>query len=278
MSSPLPSSSADAVTASNPAPAQRLRLTISYDGRPFQGWQSQAHRDTIQDRIEKAFSALCAGKRISVHGSGRTDAGVHALGQVAHADVPATIRHSPERWMLALNAHLPAEIRVQAVRAVSVNFHARFTAQGKIYRYRIWNAPVLPPLEYGRAWHFPQPLDLAVMTQAAALLVGRHDFAGFAARRARPDEDTVRTIYDVRIRRRGPLLTLTFQGSGFLYKMVRLMTGTMVRCAQHRAELDWVKRLLAEPGTAVKTSFAAPAEGLYLVRVIYRSADPHQDG
>jgi tRNA pseudouridine38-40 synthase len=249
---------------------QRLRLTISYDGRPFQGWQSQAHRDTIQDRIEKAFCSLCAGERISVHGSGRTDAGVHALGQIAHADVPASIRHSPERWILALNAHLPPEIRVRVVRRVSTNFHARFTAQGKIYRYRIWNAPVLPPLEYGRAWHFPQPLDLERMTQAAALLAGRHDFAGFAARRARPGEDTVRILYDVSIRRQGALITLHFHGSGFLYKMVRLMTGTLVRCAQHRAELDWIERLLQEPAGAVKTSFAAPADGLYLVRVLYR--------
>ena len=257
-----------------PAPpareTQRLRLTISYDGGPFQGWQSQAHRDTIQDRIEKAFSALIAGERISVHGSGRTDAGVHALAQVAHADVPASVRHPPERWILSLIAHLSPQIRVQAVRFVSNDFHARFTAQGKVYRYRLWNAPVLPPFELGRAWHFPSPLDLETMQRAVALLVGRHDFSGFAARRARPGEDTVRTIRNITIRRQGALVTLNFQGDGFLYKMVRLMTGTLVRCAQHRAELSWIKHLLAEPAGASKTSFAAPADGLYLVRVLYR--------
>jgi tRNA pseudouridine38-40 synthase len=245
-------------------------LTISYDGRPFQGWQSQAHRDTIQDRIENALSALCAGGRISVHGSGRTDAGVHALAQVAHADVPASIRHPPERWILALNAHLPPEIRVLAVRVVPADFHARFDATGKVYRYRIWNAPVLPPFELGRAWHFPNPLDFEMLNRAAHLLVGRHDFAGFAARRSRPGENTVRTIRDISIRRRGALVTLSFHGDGFLYKMVRLMTGTLVRCAQHRAGLDWVQGLLAEPAGATKTSFAAPADGLYLVRVLYR--------
>jgi tRNA pseudouridine38-40 synthase len=249
---------------------RRLRLTISYDGCPYQGWQSQAHRDTIQDRIESAFGALCAGTRIAVHGSGRTDAGVHALAQVAHADVPAAFSHAPERWILALNAHLPPQIRVLEVRFVPAAFHARFDTTGKTYRYRIWNAPVLPPFELGRAWHFPQELDLDLMRAGAAHLVGRHDFAGFAARRSRPGEDTVRTIYSVNIRRRGPLITLTYQGDGFLYKMVRLMTGTLVRCGQHRADVSWITRLLTAPVGITKTSFAAPAEGLYLVRVTYR--------
>ena len=250
-------------------PTRRLRLTISYDGSPFQGWQSQAHRDTIQDRIENAFASLCAGTRISVHGSGRTDAGVHAIAQAAHADVPASIRHTPERWIAALNAHLPREIRVDSVRFVPDTFHARFTTLGKVYRYRIWNAPVLPPFELGRAWHFPDELDIDTMKNGAALLIGRHDFAGFAARRPRPAENTVRTIRDIAIRRRGALLTLTFAGDGFLYKMVRLMTGTLVRCGQHRATIDWISQLLANPSGTVKTSFAAPADGLYLVRVLY---------
>jgi tRNA pseudouridine38-40 synthase len=248
---------------------RRLRLIIAYDGGPFQGWQSQAHRDTIQDRIESAFGAICGGARIAVHGSGRTDAGVHALAQVAHADVPATFAHSPERWVLALDAHLPPQIRVLAVRFVRGDFHARFGTTGKTYRYRIWNAPVLPPVEFGRAWHFPSEIDLTAMQAAAALLAGRHDFAGFAARRSRPGEDTVRTIRSVNIKRRGPLITLTFQGDGFLYKMVRLMTGTLVRCGQHRADIGWITRLLAGPAGITKTSFAAPAEGLYLVRVNY---------
>ncbi len=252
-----------------PDPTRRLRLTISYDGRPFQGWQSQSHRDTIQDRVESAFRALCGGEKVHVHGSGRTDAGVHALAQVAHADVPATIIHTPERWISALNAHLPPQIRIIAVRFVPAGFHARFTTAGKVYRYRIWNAPVLPPFEVGRAWHFPQPLDLEIMRRGAALLLGRHDFAGFAARRARPAEDTVRTIQDLTIRRRGDLITLTVQGDGFLYKMVRLITGTLVRCGQHRAEIQWIENLLSTPAATIKTSFAAPADGLYLVRVLY---------
>ena len=122
---------------------RRLRLRIAYDGRPFQGWQSQARGDTVQDRLEAAFAKLVGGERVALHGSGRTDAGVHARGQVAHADVPAAWRHDAERSRAALNAHLPPEIRVLEVRFVSGTFHARYSAQGKIYRYRIWNDPVL---------------------------------------------------------------------------------------------------------------------------------------
>ncbi len=252
----------------HPAP-RRLRLTVAYDGRPFDGWQSQARGNTIQDHLETAFGRLCGGARIPVHGSGRTDAGVHALGQVAHADVPDRTRHPPERWRAALNAYLPAEIRVVDVRFPRPDFHARFAARGKIYRYRIWNGPVLDPLEQGRAWHFPNPLDLTTLRQAAERLVGEHDFAGFSANRGKPDENTVRKIRRIAIRRRSTLLTLDFEGDGFLYKMVRLLTGSIVRCAQGRAPLAWVDELLTAKGA--KTSFAAPANGLYLVRVLYAS-------
>jgi tRNA pseudouridine38-40 synthase len=253
----------------------RLRLKIAYDGGPFQGWQSQSHGDTVQDRLEAAFAALCAGVRIPVHGSGRTDAGVHALGQVAHADVPGASQHSPARWVAALNAHLPPQIRVMAVRPAPSTFHARFSARGKVYRYRIWNAPVLPPLETGRAWHVPSKLDLGVMQTAAASFLGRHDFARFAANRGTAPEDTHRTIHRADIRRRaGGLVTLEVQGDGFLYKMVRLMTGQLVRCGQGRAAPDSIAQLLAEPQLAPKVSFAAPAEGLCLVRVLYGSQLP----
>ena len=248
--------------------SNRLRLTVAYDGRPFAGWQSQARGNTIQDHLETAFSKLCGGPRIPVHGSGRTDAGVHAVGQVAHADVPDRTRHAPERWRGALNSYLPAEIRVMAVRFASADFHSRFDARGKVYRYRIWNAPVLAPLQNGRAWHFPEALDLGTLQRASELLLGRHDFAGFAASRGKPDENTVRTIRRIAIRRRSSLITMDYEGDGFLYKMVRLLTGTLIRCAQGRVSSEWISELLAVNGK--KTSFAAPAEGLYLMRVIYK--------
>lgn len=251
---------------------RRLRLTVAYDGRPFCGWQSQAGKGSVQDALEAALAALNGGARIPVHGSGRTDAGVHALAQSAHADVPR--RDMPPRaWVAALNAHLPPEIRVTRCQWAGPDFHARFSAQGKRYIYRIWNSPVLPPLELGRAWQVPQQLDLARLRAAAARLTGTHDFGGFAANRGVPCPDTVRTVHSIDVKgRAGGLITLTFEGNGFLYKMVRLLTGSLVRVAIGRAEPEWLSGLLepAQPGTPrVKTNFAAPAEGLYLARVFY---------
>lgn len=251
---------------SAPAELERLRLTIAYDGRPFRGWQSQATRDGIQDHLEAAFEKLC-GYRIVVNGSGRTDAGVHALAQVAHVNVPRRARE-PKRWILALNAGLPPEIRVLKVQRVKDTFQARFSAKGKVYLYRIWTGPAMHPLEIGRAWHVPVELDLDLLRQAAARLTGRHDFASFAANRGHVVPDTVRTITAIEVRRRGPLLTLRFRGEGFLYKMVRLLTGSIIRCAQGRAPVQWLDDLLKSKG-ATKTHFVAPAEGLYLEKVIY---------
>ena len=249
-----------------PSP-QRLRLTVAYDGSPFAGWQSQASGNGVQDHLEAAFAKLCGGDRLVIHGSGRTDAGVHARGQVAHIDVPDVARHTLERWRGALNAHLPSQIRVLDVRLAPAGFHARFTTTGKIYRYRIWNSPVLSPFESGRAWHFPNPLDSAVLNEVSQRFVGEHDFAAFSANRGKPVESTVRTIRRVTARRQRELITLEYEGDGFLYKMVRLLTGALVRCAQGRADVDWITRLLQ--GYAGKNSFAAPAEGLYLLRVLY---------
>ncbi|HZR06114.1 MAG TPA: tRNA pseudouridine(38-40) synthase TruA [Candidatus Udaeobacter sp.] len=246
--------------------SQRLKLIIAYDGTPFAGWQSQSHRNTIQDHVERAFEHV-VGKPVRVHGAGRTDAGVHALAQCAHADLPNG-RLSAARWMEALNALLPPTIRILRCQSVSKNFHARISAKGKIYRYRIWVAPVLPPFEYHRAWHIPRPMDLQILKRAAKQFVGTHDFAGFAANRGKKEKSSVRTIYSVRIRREGPALTIEFDGGGFLYKMVRLIVGSLVNCALGKMRIEDVTVRLGsgQPGPA---RFAAPAEGLYLVRVRY---------
>ena len=252
---------------------RRLKLTIAYDGRPFCGWQSQAGKGSVQDALEAALATLNGGERIALHGSGRTDAGVHALTQAAHADVPTERLSTPGQWIAALNAHLPPEIRVMRCQWAKADFHARFDAKGKRYVYRIWNGPVLPPLELGRAWHVFHPLDMARLHAAAEILKGKHDFGGFAANRGVPCPDTVRTIQRIDIKGRpGGLISLTFKGDGFLYKMVRLLAGSMVRVAQGKAELEWLASLLEppQPGSPrLKTSFAAPAEGLYLARVFY---------
>jgi tRNA pseudouridine38-40 synthase len=169
---------------------------------------------------------------------------------------------------MALNANLPHEIRVLRVNHAPADFHARFSAQGKVYVYRIWNGPVLHPLEIGKAWHVPGLVDLDLLRAGTDILTGTHDFAGFAASRGKAERDTVRTITEMQVRQRGPLLTLRVEGPGFLYKMVRILTGSLVRCAQGRAELDWLRDLLKSKDAA-KSNFAAPAEGLYLERVLY---------
>jgi tRNA pseudouridine38-40 synthase len=246
--------------------SQRLKLTIAYDGTPFAGWQSQSHRNTIQDHLERAFKRI-TGQRICVHGAGRTDSGVHALAQCAHADVAGKTL-TPERWMRALNGLLPPTIRVLRSQAVSQTFHARFSAKGKIYRYRIWSAPVLPPLEYKRAWHVTTPLDPTVIKSASLRFVGRHDFAGFAANGGRRETETVRTIHSITVRRRGPGLTIDFDGDGFLYKMVRLIVGALVQCATGRKSLGDIAKT-PSAGRASTGRLVAPAHGLFLVRVRY---------
>jgi tRNA pseudouridine38-40 synthase len=239
----------------------RLRLLIAYDGSGFRGWQSQAGGQTVQDHLEAAFKTLC-GERIVVHGSGRTDAGVHALGQCAHVEVNREMD-----WRTALNGNLPREIRVLRCVRARGNFHARFSAKGKIYQYRIWNGDVLSPFELRRAWHLAGPLNLEAMREAARAFEGRHDFQMFAANRGQAEKDTTRNIHSVSLRKKGPVITVRFHGDGFLYKMVRLMTGALVKTGQGRAPVESIASYLE--GGAGKCSYAAPAEGLYLMRVIY---------
>ena len=248
--------------------AARLKLVVAYDGAPFSGWQSQPNRNAIQDHLENAFAKICS-ERVTVHGAGRTDAGVHALAQVAHADIPQR-RYSAERWLAALNGLLPQTIRIMRCRFVSDSFHARFSAKGKIYRYRIWNADVVPPLENGRVWHVREPLGRVKVAAAAALFVGRHDFRGFAANRGAAVSDTMRTIRSVRVRHSGSLISIEFEGEGFLYKMVRMIVGASVHVALDKTSLSEIRHRL-EKNTRPNSSsrVVAPAAGLFLIRVRY---------
>jgi tRNA pseudouridine38-40 synthase len=245
--------------------SRRLKLIVAYDGAPFAGWQSQSHGNTVQDHLERAFERV-SGEAVRVHGAGRTDAGVHALAQCAHVDVLKFL--AADRWIKALNALLPPAIRVLSCRYVSKDFHARLSAKGKIYRYRIWIAPILPPLEYRRAWHVARPLDMGILKTAAKHFVGTHDFAAFAANRGKPEPRTIRTINSVRVRQKGPCVTIEFDGDGFLYKMVRLMVGALVKCAHGKMRIEEIISRL-HSGKVGSARFAAPAEGLYLVRVRY---------
>jgi len=245
---------------------RRLKLIVSYDGSEFAGWQSQRHGNTIQDAIERSLSTI-SGYQVVLAGAGRTDAGVHALGQCAHADVAAGKLDAGE-WLKALNATLPPAIRILRARLTGGEFHARFSARAKLYRYRISTDAVLSPFENGRAWHITRPLEFAVLSDAAALFVGRHDFAAFSAKRGKPEPNTVRSIESVRVRRRGQLISLEFCGDGFLYKMVRMMVGALVRHASGKGPRDAIQERLEHP-TRQGAAFVAPAHGLYLVSVRY---------
>ena len=216
--------------------SQRLKLTVAYDGAAFAGWQSQAHRNTVQDTLEHAFQKISR-THIRVHGAGRTDAGVHALAQCAHVDLPDR-RLSLERWTNALNSTLPPAIRILRCQFMPQNFHARFSATGKLYRYRIWAAPILPPLEFGRAWHISSPLDVDLLKTAGKKFVGAQDFAAFAANRGKKEQDTMRTIRSFQIRRSGSRIAIEIAGDGFLYKMVRLMVGAITHVALNKMNVD----------------------------------------
>ncbi|MCX6854046.1 MAG: tRNA pseudouridine synthase A [Verrucomicrobia bacterium] len=202
---------------------KRLRLTLAYCGTPWKGWQSQPEGETVQDKLAAAMlrSIKCV---VDVQGSGRTDAGVHALGQVAHCDVPDTLGMSTEGWLSALNACLPLTIRVTEVQFCEPTFHARFSAIGKIYRYRIWRPYLLSAFESDRAWHVYGPLDMAALRDCAQRLVGTHNFVRLSAnrgdlpetvRRTLP-EKTTRTIQRVEVNEIGDFLELEFEGDGFL--------------------------------------------------------------
>ena len=246
-------------------PFERLKLTVAYDGRPFCGWQSQPNRNGIQDYLKHAFAEILA-RPVNLHGAGRTDAGVHAFAQVAHVDVPYG-KYALQTWTAALNAHLPGEIRVLKCIRAREGFHAQYSAVGKVYTYRIWNDPIHHPSEIGRSWHVAHPLDLDAFLAARSRLIGTHDFASFAANRG-VVEETTRTIYHLRIKRRRELLTLEFAANGFLYRMVRMLTGSMAKVASGRKPLDWIDQLLGEPGKQ-KANTIAPPQGLYLLKVIY---------
>ena len=262
----------------------RIRLLLAYDGRPFRGWQSQPGGGTVQDVLEEALREIagpdCA--RVPVHGSGRTDSGVHAWGQVAHFDAPEHRDLDPGAWQAALNANLPASIRVREATTADPNFHARFDATGKTYRYRIWCGPVLPPHEAGLAWHQRVEPDNDRLGSALEAIQGRHDFARFAAFRGKENRDdppdTVRTIraagWDRTEVPGGIVLTLSFTGDGFLYKMVRLLTGACLRCAVGRMEVEEIAGILANPRGGDKSPHCAPPDGLTLVEVDYGEAPP----
>lgn len=241
------------------------KLTIQYDGTRYRGWQVQGNTDqTIQGKLEGVLTRL-TGQTVEVHGSGRTDAGVHALGQVANVKLAQPME--PDQLLRELNRYLPADIGVIAVEPAPERFHARLNARSKTYRYRIWNSEIPNVLERNYLYTIPEPLNLPAMERAAADLVGTHDFRSFCGLK-RFKKSTVRTITDLTITRHGAEVQLAFTGNGFLMRMVRILAGTLVEVGLGQREADAMPAILAAQDRTTAGP-ALPAQGLALVRVEY---------
>lgn len=255
-------------------PPVKLKLTIAYDGTNYLGWQVQNDGVTVQQRVEEALRHLFPSVP-RIQGSSRTDSGVHAMGMVAHAEIARSEFRMPIRKVaLALNAHLPEDIRILAAQRVSNRFHARFDSHRKQYRYQVWNHRASNPLLRNYAWHVPVPLDLTNMRVAAQHFLGRQDFRSLAANRDYEIENTVRTLFRCDIRQTGPLLMVVMEGDGFLYKMCRAIVGTLCLVGKGKLSPDTIPELLQKKARQY-AGVTAPAHGLTLYRVYYsKPRDP----
>ena len=243
----------------------RYRLLLEYDGGPFAGWQRQADGRSIQQALEAAIHAFC-GATVELTAAGRTDAGVHALGQVAHLDLPREV--PPERLMGAVNAHLrPKPVAVLEAMRVDDAFHARFDAVARHYRYRILNRRAPPVLDAGRVWHVPLPLDAERMHDAAQALVGRHDFTSFRAT-ACQSRSPLKTLSRIHVRRLGESVEVAVSAPSFLHHQVRNIVGTLKLVGEGRAPVGFVREALLALDRAAAGP-TAPPQGLCLVRVDY---------
>lgn len=251
---------------------RRIKLILEFEGTNYAGWQRQPNAPTVQQTVEEALARLC-GHAVRVHASGRTDSGVHALGMCAHFDT--MMRMQGDKFAYALNTFLPPDIRIRDSREVAPDFHARFDAKGKHYRYEIHNAPHACAIYRHTRLHVYQPLDFAAMERGAALVVGQHDFAAFQAAGGNV-RSTRREIYRSKISRQGTLVRYDVWGNGFLYNMVRIIVGTLLDIGRSRVQPEVLTRALCT-GARNLLRATAPAHGLTLVEVYYQE-DALPDG
>jgi tRNA pseudouridine38-40 synthase len=243
---------------------RNIKLTLSYDGTDFHGWQRQPGLRTVQETLEQAIGRL-TGTRPTAIASGRTDAGVHALGQVVHFFTDS--RHPPEVFIKALNAMLPRDVRVLAAAEMPQSFHATLDARSKRYRYVIDNGAVASPFHLRYSWHVFRRLDVGAMSRAAGALLGRHDFRSFET--DWPNRtSSVRTVLELTFDLRENLVAIEVEADGFLYNMVRAIAGTLVQVGTGKKPESWVGDVLRAEDR-VEAGPTAPPQGLFLVKVRY---------
>jgi tRNA pseudouridine38-40 synthase len=240
------------------------KLTVSYDGTRYQGWQKQKNTDkTIQAIVENALGKT-AGYPVEIYGSGRTDAGVHAKGQTLSCSLRGKIRE--ETFQEVINSLLPEDIRVIRTELVKNGFHARYSASGKCYEYHIDTRQKQDVFERRYSYHFPYKVDKKKMEEAARILMGTHDFAAFTDKKE--EKSTIRSIYDIMIAGQDGKIQITYRGNGFLYHMVRILTGTLLEVGMGKLTTEEIAGALVT-GERKKAGFMAPAKGLFLKEVYY---------
>ncbi len=244
---------------------RNIKVILQYEGTRYQGWQRQeGGGNTIQGRLEALLTKMC-GCPVEVNGSGRTDAGVHALGQTAnfHIDTDMT----PEEIMRYMNEYLPEDIAVIQAQEASARFHSRLNATGKTYCYRVLNSSVPHIFDRRYVYEVPEVLDMEVMCRAADILCGTHDYKAFTSTK-KGKKSTVRTVEAITVTRVGEEIRFTFKGNGFLYHMVRIMMGTLLEVGMHKREAAQIEELLTS-GRREEAGMLVPAKGLTLVEVHY---------
>lgn len=244
---------------------KRMKFTIAYDGNGFSGFQVQPKERTVQGELERALSKVHKGQQVSVYGSGRTDANVHAVGQVIHFDTSLFL--PSDRWIRALRTYLPDDIAIKKVEEVSGDFHARFSAIQKEYRYRVLLGEHHDVFRRAYTHHYRFPVSIEKMREAATYLVGTHDFTSFCSNKANVDNKT-RTIYTIELLEESDELIFRFVGNSFLYNMVRILVGTILEVGRNKKNPTDILTILEarNRSTAGKT---APGHGLYLWEVLY---------
>ncbi|EOH93488.1 tRNA pseudouridine(38-40) synthase TruA [Enterococcus villorum] len=245
---------------------RNIKLTMEYDGKRYSGWQRLGDDDkTIQGKIESVLTQM-TGEKIEIIGSGRTDSGTHARGQVANFKTNSPMSRS--EMLTFLNRYLPRDIVVKEVEEMPERFHARYNATGKKYSYYVWNDPIPTVFERNHSFFVPQPLDMDKMNETCQKLIGNHDFIGFSALK-KSKKSTVRTIEEITIKQEGKMLHFTFVGDGFLYKMVRIMMGTLLAIGTGQLPLSVIDEIF-DNKVRKQAGETVPAQGLFLDEVYYQ--------